>query len=64
VWSSAEVFGRHQDENWTKCAALILKAGVQEKCEGIELPDGEVMHEVEDGYKYLGVLQGADIMRR
>ena len=49
----------------SKCAALVLKAGVQEKCEGIELPDGEVMHEVEDGgYKYLGVLQGADIMTK
>ena len=46
-----------------KCAVLEMKAGVQVRCEGMELPDGKVMQEVEDGgYKYLGVLEGACMM--
>ena len=48
-----------------KCAVLEMKAGVQVRCEGMELPDGKVMQEVEDdGYKYLGVLEGACMMTR
>ena len=46
-----------------KCAVLEMKAGVQVRCDGMELPDGKVMQEVEDGgYKYLGVLEGACMM--
>ena len=42
-----------------KCKVLTTKSGKKERCEGIELPSGEVMKEVdENGYKYLGVLEG------
>ena len=48
-----------------KCAVLVLKKGVKVNCVGIELPDGRIMEEVDnDGYKYLGVLEGADIMQK
>ena len=48
-----------------KCAVLEMRKGVKVKCEGIELPDGKVMQEVEeDGYKYLGVLEGAGLMNK
>ena len=49
----------------SKCAVLEMRKGVKVKCEGIVLPDGEVMQEVEEnGYKYLGVLEGAGLMTR
>ena len=45
-----------------ECAVLEMRNGVKVKCEGIELPDGKMMEEVDDeGYKYLGVLEGAVI---
>ena len=45
-----------------KCAMLEIRAGVKAACEGIDLPDGQRIKEVdEDGYKYLGVLEGASI---
>ena len=48
-----------------KCAVVVLSKGVRVKCEGIVLPDGEIMREVDQsGYKYLGVLEGADIMQK
>ena len=41
-----------------KCAVLQLERGRLVSSQGIELPDGERMKEVdEEGYKYLGVLQ-------
>ena len=41
-----------------KCAVLELERGRLVQSEGIELPDGERMKEVDqEGYKYLGVLQ-------
>ena len=46
-----------------KCAMLVLKDGKQVVRDGIELPDGKKIEEVdENGYKYLGVLEGADLM--
>ena len=37
-----------------------MRKEVKVKCAGIELPDGEVMQDVEEnGYKYLRVLEGA-----
>ena len=40
-----------------KCVVLDLKRGKMVRTEGIELPDGKRMREVNlDGYKYLGVL--------
>ena len=48
-----------------KCAVLVLKRGKMVRTEGIELPDGNRMREVNlDGYKYLGVLQLDSIMNR
>ena len=47
-----------------KCAVLVLKQGIKVRFEGIVLPDGQIMGKVdENGYKYLGVLKGADIMQ-
>ena len=41
-----------------KCAMLVLKRGKIVRTEGIELPDGKQMREVNlDRCKYLGVLQ-------
>ena len=48
-----------------KCVVLILKKGKMVRTEGIELPDGKRMREVNlDGYKYLGVLQLDSTMNR
>ena len=48
-----------------KCAVLVLKRGRMVRTEGIELPDGKRMREVNlAGYKYLGVLQLDSIMNR
>ena len=41
-----------------KCGVLIMKRGKLVKLEGVTLPDGHVMREVEqDGYKYLGIVE-------
>ena len=46
-----------------KCGVLVIRKGVKVRTEGIVLPNGDVMSEIdESGYKYLGVLEGADIM--
>ena len=48
-----------------KCAVLVMKRGKMVRTEGIELPDGKHMREVNlDGYKYLAVLQLDSIMNR
>ena len=48
-----------------KCAVLVLKRGKIVQTDGIELPDGKRMREVNlDGHKYLGVLQLDFIMNR
>ena len=48
-----------------KCAVLVLKREKMVQTEGIKLPDGKCMREVNlDGYKYLGVLQFDFIMNR
>ena len=48
-----------------KCAVLSIRNGVKVHYEGIGLPSGDVMKELdENGYKYLGVIEGADIMNR
>ena len=45
-----------------KCAALTIKRGEKVRREGITLPDGQVIKDLEEGsYKYLGILEGADI---
>jgi len=41
-----------------KCGVLIMNRGKIARCEGIVLPSGEVMKEVdEEGYTYLGVVE-------
>ncbi len=48
-----------------KCAMLEIRKGTKAACEGIDLPDGQRIKEVdENGYKYLGVLEGASIKTR
>ena len=48
-----------------KCAVLVLKRGKMVRTEGIKLPDGKLMREVNlDGYKFLGVLQLDSIINR
>ena len=41
-----------------KCGILTMKRGKVVRCEGIKLPNSEVMEEVEkEGYKYLGIVE-------
>ena len=48
-----------------KSDVLVLENGVKKKCEGIELPDQEMIREIdENGYKYLGVLEAEDILEK
>ena len=48
-----------------KCAVLVMEVGKKVECDGIVLPDGDLIKEVDDdGYKYLGVLEGACIKTR
>ena len=43
---------------YRKCGLLILKRGKIVRNQGIELPNGETMKEVEqEGYKYLGIVE-------
>ena len=47
----------------SKCAVLIMKRGKACACEGIVLPDAQVIRGLEggDGYKYLGVLEADNV---
>ena len=41
-----------------KCRILTMKRGKVVRCEGIKLPNCEVMKEVKkEGYKYLGIVE-------
>ena len=42
-----------------KCAALVLKRGKVVRCEGIEMPNNQVIKSLGEGegYKYLGMLE-------
>ena len=45
-----------------KCAVLVMKRGKLVLCDGIEMPDGNSIREVEEsGFKYLGVLEADDL---
>lgn len=45
-----------------KCAVLVMKRGKLVLCDGIDMPDGNIIREVEEtGYKYLGVLEADDL---
>ena len=53
VWSYSEDIGMKFGID--KCEVLALKRGWLVRSEGIELPDGERMKEVDqEGYKYVG----------
>ena len=42
----------------SKCQTVTMKKGRRQEGEGLQLPDGNVMKDVDEhGYKYLGVLQ-------
>ena len=46
-----------------KCGVLVVEKGVRKKCKGMELPEGEVIKEIdESGYKYLGVLEAEQML--
>ena len=49
-----------------KCGVLVVEKGVKKKCEGIELPGGEMIKEIdENGYKCLwGVRAGGHFGER
>ena len=41
-----------------KCGVIIMNRGKFKSTDGIDLPSGEEMREIEeDGYKYLGILE-------
>lgn len=45
-------------------AALVIKKGVKVLCKWIVLPHEEIIGKVdENGYKYLGVLEGTKILQ-
>ena len=45
-----------------KCATIALKRGKKETNDGILLPNGEMMKDLEnESYKYLGVLESSEI---
>ena len=47
-----------------KCKILVVKDGKHVRSDGVELPSGEVMKDVdENGYKYLGVLQAENVKK-
>ena len=49
----------------SKCQTVQLKRGKRLRGDGLTLPDGEVMKDVdENGYKYLGVLQKDSILAK
>lgn len=48
-----------------KFAMLMFKRGEIFECDGIILPDGQVMKQLdEDGYKYLGILECNQVMEK
>ena len=46
-----------------KCGVLVLKRGKVKRMDGLVLPSGEVMKQIDDeGYKYLGILEIDKVM--
>ena len=49
----------------SKCQTVIMKRGKRQCGDGLELPGGNVMKDVDEhGYKYLGVLQKDTMMAK
>ena len=58
--SIVEVFSqdRVMEFGIKKCGVIIMNRGKVKSTDGIELPSGEKIKEIEeDGYKYLGILE-------
>ena len=58
--STVEIFSQDTDMEFCikKCGAIIMNRGKVKSTDGIELPSGEKIREIEeDGYKYLGTLE-------
>ena len=58
--STLEVFSQDigMEFGIKKCGAIIMNRGKVKSTDGIELPSGEKIREIEeDGYKYLGILE-------
>ena len=58
--STVEVFSQDigMEFDIKKCEVIIINKGRVKSADGIELPSGEKMKEIEeDGYKYLGILE-------
>ena len=48
-----------------KCGMLVIRKGVKVRSVGIDLPNGEVIKELDEkGYKYLGVLQRDTVVEK
>ena len=48
-----------------KCKILTMQRGRMKRSDGLKLPDGEMMKEIDTtGYKYLGILQDDQIRHR
>ena len=48
-----------------KCGVLIMKRGEVVKSEGISMPDGKMMKNIEEGeYKYLGILEADGVKHK
>ena len=57
--SNAEVFSQDigMEFNIKSCGVIIMNRGKVKSKDRIELQSGEKIREIEDGYKYLGILQ-------
>ena len=57
--STLEVFNQDivMEFDIKKCDVIILYRGKVKSTDGIELPSSEKMREIEDRYKYLGMLE-------
>ena len=57
--STAEVFSRDigMEFGIKKCGVIIMNGGKVKSTDGIELPSGEKIREIEDRYKYLGMTE-------
>ena len=57
--STVEVFSQDigMEFGIKKCGVNMMNRGKVKSTDGIELPSGEKIREIEDGYKHLGILE-------
>ena len=61
------IYSKHVDMEFglDKCGMLVIRKGVKVRSVGIELPNEEVIKELDEkGYKYLGILQSDMVMEK